>query len=284
MTQATTPSEGSTDTVMTLLDAPTADSESVTVVVVARPGDSVEHGLPAVVDAAGELSREWARVTVDDGVAVTEVGGPRLMMSPATDVRVSAGSGRRLDVTSERSARLGPEWIPQSFPADPRALMSESDKTRLRSLTGDYLAGYGVASSQVDATLLATGPLGGSPADYGELVGATFPSGATAAWIVTSSSQRPEAASLWELPFAPAGTALLDRVLAVRVLGGLMVSAPSGVSAEAVDAGGTVLATVPLRAGAGAGPLVNAGGATRVRILDATGGVVAEAPITEPNR
>jgi hypothetical protein len=282
MTQATTPSEGGLYDAMALVDAPAPDSDSITVVVVALPGDTVEHGLAVEVDATGKVSRQWATVSVEDGVAVTEVTS---WLRQATEARVHRGSDAAVNMLTERSARLGPEPLPLSFPADPRGVMSDADRSVLRGLTAAHLADYGVTTEEVAATLLAAGPLDASNGDYGQLIGATFPSGATIAWIETYSSQRPERGStLWELPTSPAGTALLDRVLAVRVLGGLMVSAPSGVSAQAIDPAGTVLATVPLHAGGGAGPLVDAGGATRVRVLDAAGGVVAEAPITEPDR
>jgi hypothetical protein len=286
MTQATTPSESGMDTVMALVDAPAPDAESLTVVVVARPGDTADIGFPIEVDRDGVIHRDRTAVSMDDnGIVVNEIFGRQIWLSPTTDVQVHRGSRAVVSMITERSARLGAESISMSLPADPRGLLDDVDRSVLRGLTGAHLADYGVTSEQVGTTLLAEGPLDASTDDRGQLIGATFPSGATIAWIETYSTERPgEGASLWELPGGPAGTALLDRVLAVRVLGGLMVSAPSGVSAQAVDARGTVLATIPLRQGGGAGPLVNAGGATRVRVLDAAGGVVVETPITEPDR
>jgi hypothetical protein len=286
MTQATTPAEGGLYDAIALVDAPTPDAESLTVVVVALPGDTADIGFPFDVDASGEVHRDRAAVSMDrDGVVVDEIVGRQLWLRPTTDVRVYRGPSAPVNMITERSARLGPESISMSFPADPRGLMDDADRSVLRGLTAGYLADFGVTAEQVGTTLLAAGPLDTSAGDRGQLIGATFPSGATIAWIETYSAGRPEAgATLWELPTAPAGTGLLDRVFAVRVLGGLMVSAPSGVTAQAVDAGGAVLATLPLQRGGGAGPLVNAGGATRVRILDAGGALVTEAPITEPLR
>ena len=73
------------------------------------------------------------------------------------------------------------------------------------------------------------------------------------------------------LPFAPAGTALLDRVFGVgtRRRAGRQrarpVSAPTS-----YDADGAVVDTVPLRDGAGTGPLTDSTG-TSVRIVDEPG-------------
>jgi hypothetical protein len=268
------------------VDASAPDAGSLTAVVVALPGDTADIASPIVVDASGEVHRDRTALTMDDdGVLVEEVHGTRALLWPTVDVRVRRGSGTQLDMLTEWSARFGPLTLPEGLPADPRGLIGATDRAMLSTVTAPHLLDYGVTVDQVEAMLLAAGPLDTANGDYGDLVGATFPSGATLAWIVTSSPERPDdGVTLWELPTAPAGTALMDRVFAVRVLGGLIVSAPSGVSAQAVDPGGTVLATVPLRNGGGAGPLVNAGAATRVRILDAAGGIVAEAPITEPIR
>lgn len=83
---------------------------------------------------------------------------------------------------------------------------------------------------------------------------------------------------------APAGTALLDRILAVATMNALLVSGPAaGVTAEAYRADGTLLATVPLTRGAGVTPLSppspSASPLETVRILDAGGGLLAEVPV-----
>ncbi len=156
-------------------------------------------------------------------------------------------------------------------PADPR----DQDRNRepspwLATNTGQLLRAYGLTEEQARPTLLAAGPLG--PRRVGELVGITFPSGATGLWLTTYGSDNPDtgdnSVTGIQLPFGPAGTDLLDRVVAVRTDGGLVVSAPSGVRADVLDAAGSVVDTVPLREGGGTGPLTDSTG-TSVRILDA---------------
>jgi hypothetical protein len=283
MTQATTPSNGGAGEVRVLLDSQDALSESVSVVVVALPGDTADQGLPAEVDAQGKVTRTRVPLELEDGIGVSELDGPRLLLWPATDVRVYRNTDDPVSMMSESSARMGPDALPAEPLADPRGLLGGADTSLLEDLTGMHLAEYGLPAGQVDTTLLAAGPLGAG-GGYGHLVGATFPSGATGAWVVTSTPARPDAgASVSALPFAPAGTALLDRFLAVRAMGGLLVSAPSGVSALVVGDDGVVLATVPLQRGSGTGPLPLPH-AFGVRILDAAGDVVTEVPITDVER
>jgi hypothetical protein len=116
-----------------------------------------------------------------------------------------------------------------------------------------------------------------------QLFGITFPSGATGTWLETFEPNNPDAGVTGtQLPFAPAGTALLDRVMAVRSFGGgLVVSAPAGVRADVLDPSGAVLESLPLANGAGTGSLANPAAASRVRILDGAGGVVAETAIIQ---
>ena len=82
---------------------------------------------------------------------------------------------------------------------------------------------------------------------------------------------------------APAGTPLLEQVFALAASNSITVSGPgSGVVAEIYLGDGRLHAIVPLVDGAGVGPL-GPPAADRVRILDARGAVVVEAPLSEPN-
>ena len=77
----------------------------------------------------------------------------------------------------------------------------------------------------------------------------------------------------------PAGPPLLDRVFAVPFQGSIVISAPAaGVLAEVYLSDGTLLTTLPLVNGVGSG-LLPPPAAASVRILDASGDVVAESPL-----
>jgi hypothetical protein len=79
----------------------------------------------------------------------------------------------------------------------------------------------------------------------------------------------------------PAGTALLDQVLAIATTNALTVSAPSrGAVAEVYRSDGTLLTTMPLVDGVGIAPLAPpTTHLATVRILDARGSLVAEVPV-----
>src|SRR3569833_3893669 len=129
------------------------------------------------------------------------------------------------------------------------------------------VAAYGIPSSRISPMLLTTGPVGDA-GDQAELVGATLPSGATVAWLAVAGIGPgvPLIRVVRTAP-APAGTALLDRVIAVPAgwavsrlplppgsgpAGWLVVSAPrAGTTAEALAVNGQRLAAFPLVAGAG---------------------------------
>jgi hypothetical protein len=98
---------------------------------------------------------------------------------------------------------------------------------------------------------------------------------------------------------APAGTAIGDRILAVPAgwavsrlpvplaagppPGWLVVSGPAaGARAEVLDTAGSVVTGLPLTGGAGVGPV--AGQAATVRVLDAGGTVLGEAPVSALTR
>jgi hypothetical protein len=100
-------------------------------------------------------------------------------------------------------------------------------------------------------------------------------------WLTVSEPARPDnGVTVYQLPFAPAGTDLLDRVLAAHTQRGLVVTAPAGVRADVLDATGTVLESLPLVEGGGTGALRDPAASATVRVVDAAGTVVTEAPIS----
>jgi hypothetical protein len=154
---------------------------------------------------------------------------------------------------------------------------------------------YVARPEDLHPTLLAGGPVVGDPQKSSALVGFTFPSGATAAVLVTVQTGPTEDGggtySITTTDVAPAGLSLLERVIAVSTLDSVTVSGPaSGVLAEVYGRNGTQLAQIPLIAGAGSagassaegGPapeFVPPPGAT-VRILDSHGTVLVQSQLT----
>ncbi|TFV67840.1 UNVERIFIED_ORG: hypothetical protein E4P37_01760 [Bacillus sp. AZ43] len=283
MEPASDPSTIGPDAALALLDAP-APGASETLVVVAHDGDRVDLGL-TVVEASGKLRADRFDLPVEDGVAVVEAELPEVLWS-WQDVRVhrSAGGTRAFQLVD--SARLrggaGPVASPGDVAAaDPRGLVGGIAPEITRSIVADQLAGYGLSAEQAAPTLLAAAPVD-AKGRYGELYGMTHPSGATSTWVVVGHYQHPqEGAEIYDLPPAPAGTGLLDRAIAVPVRSTMLVSAPgAGVRAELLGAAGEVLGTVPLARGTGAVPLTGVAATVTVRVLDADGEVVAEAPVT----
>jgi hypothetical protein len=179
-------------------------------------------------------------------------------------------------------------------PVDPRGLRPQVAEHLLQAVLHELLGIYGLDPGQVPLVLLAAGSVG-EAGDRAVLVGVTLPSGATAAWlgVVPDGPGDPIPRTIGTAP-APAGTALTDQVLAVPAgwavsrlplplgdappAGWLVVSGPSGgARAEVLDASGAVTATIPLAAGAGTGAVP--GHAAAVRIRDAGGTVLGQAPV-----
>jgi hypothetical protein len=116
------------------------------------------------------------------------------------------------------------------------------------------------------------------------LVGVTFPSRATAATLVTfwTDAEGSSTATVTSTTPAPAGTTLLDRVIAVRSTNAVTVSGPTaGVMAEIHAADGPLIALVPLVDGAGTALVTASLSGVTVRIMDRSGGFLAQAPLTE---
>ena len=86
---------------------------------------------------------------------------------------------------------------------------------------------------------------------------------------------------------APAGTALLDRLIAVATRNVVVVSGPStAVAAQLYGEDGTLVATMPLADGAGVGAIPSrapnsAPRLSTVRVVDGQGVVVAESPVEQ---
>jgi hypothetical protein len=163
--------------------------------------------------------------------------------------------------------------------SDPRGLRGTVDGVGLQRLAQDLEAYHGVLGSDVDPVLLATGRVSDGEFEV-VLLGLVLPSGATVAWVGVDpggAGVSSRFTTSWNP--VPAGIPLLDQVLAVPVTGGgLAVSAPTtGATAEVVDRTGTVVSTLPLVAGAGVGDVPP--GARSVRILSASGAVLASAPL-----
>ncbi len=261
---------------LALLDAAGPDADEATLVLVAHPGDSATWTAPPVVAADGSESTGTRDLPMEDGVAVTELARP---VSWATAIDVHHDGRLLVSVFPEQTLRVAGEEFPTARPADPRGLAGRLDATWLGLSTRTLLDSYGLTAAEADPTLLAAGPLDPEWSPRAWLVGVTFPSGATGIQLEAEAAEGTGMRGYsHRLPHGPAGTALLDRVVVVRALGGILVSAPAtAVTAEVLDARGAVLGSLPLEQGAGTGPLAMA--ATTARLLAADGTVVAEAPI-----
>jgi hypothetical protein len=148
------------------------------------------------------------------------------------------------------------------------------------------LAEYALSKEQARPTVLASGP--GRLSTGVVLLGLTFPSDATGVWLLTyEAGVGGWSSSLGRLPYAPAGTPLEQRLIAVPVSGfQFAVHAPEGaVRAEVLTADGDELGSVDLVDGAYIGEVPgrafapSTDGAATVRALDSSGRTVAEGTI-----
>ena len=253
------------------------DDETLTLVVVASPGAAIEMPHLPVVDAQGNEAPSVETLDLDDGIAVLEVDRRWAESGTPLFARLDRANSVGVAISDSPRAQLAP--LEGVRPADPRGIAERADPSPwLADDIGHLLRQYGLTSEEAGPTLLAAGPV--SSRHSAELVGITFPSGATGMWLTTYEPGNPDSGLTGtQLPFAPAGTDLLDRVVAVRALGGLVVSAPSGARADVMDASGAVVDSLPLVDGAGTGELADPRAAASVRIVDGAGGVVAEVPI-----
>jgi hypothetical protein len=280
---------------VSLWDVPEAGAGG-RLVVVTMPDDAVDVLSRRSVTADGVERQVRARLTTDGGVAAVPVAAPVAESGRSWGARVVVNrNGIERTGTDVLSDRARASAVAPVDPADPRGLRGQADEPLLQLLLHQLMGTYGLPAGQVSPVLLATGAVG--PAgDRAVLVGITLPSGATAAalGVVGSGDGDPVPRTVRTAP-APAGTAIGERILAVPAgwavsrlplplasgppPGWLVVSGPAaGARADVLDASGAVVAALPLTGGAGAGPV--AGQAATVRVLDAAGRVLGEAPVS----
>jgi hypothetical protein len=267
---------------LTMWDVPDPAAPRAVLVVVASPRDRVEVRTGRTVTADGETQDRWEPVPVANGAGAVAVDAPATWQHSA-EVRITRDGETLQPVLPQFSARaVAAEAAVPVDVADPRGLWDTVAGGALELAVHDLTGTYGATATQLGLTLLAGGPVGGTSTGV-VLVGATFPSGATVARVGTYELGAGSAAgSVGVTGTAPAGTALLDRVLAIGVGDVLVVSGPRvGVVAQVITGGGALLSVLPLADGAGAGRVPGAG-ADSVRILDRSGALVAARPIEEP--
>src|SRR4051794_32857325 len=294
MTLATPPSETAGPGPLALWDVPELSWTGGLLVVLAEPGDEVSFATGWTVGADGAEELQANRLPVTDGVVTAPVGPP-----VAGD---GAGAGGSVFVQrdhdgigfpaplSDRARQVAGAPIDV---ADPRGLRGSVDEAQLQELLHQMAGDYGLAPRMISPLLLATGPVGDT-GDRAILVGATMLSGATVAWLGVGGTGNASLRTVATLP-APAGTALVDRVIAVpagwavsRVPlppsdsppGWLVISGPrTGTTAEILGPDGDPLAALPLVHGAGIGPVPS--GTTAVRLRDAAGADLGRAQMAE---
>lgn len=279
MTLATAPSRFPRSEPAVLWDA--TSGERVVLLLVGLPGTEARYLAGREVSAAGEERELWEPVPLVDGAGAVEVARGTSAGFPAPGLLEYTWGGRTGNPAMAWYADPMPTSPPEVAVADPRGLRDAVPADLVQTAATTLLGHYGTAAG-VTPTLLAAGSVEGTTT---VLVGATLPSGATTTALLTtwSTAGTPDDATsttLWFGQAAPAGTALLERVVAVAGDGTLTVSAPAaGAVAEVYLADGTLLTTVPLVDGAGSGALPPPA-PERVRVLDAAGALVGEEPVT----
>jgi hypothetical protein len=244
------------------------------------------------VAADGHEEQPANRLPVVDGVVTAPVGPPVAEIGGFLTV---AGSGRSLSFAPPLSDRARSAAAAPIEPVDPRGLRGSVDEAQLQTLLHEMAGAYGLAPRMISPTLLAAGPVGDT-GDRAILVGATMLTGATVAWLGVAGTGpgEPPLRTVATVP-APAGTALLGRVLAVPAgwavsrlplppgdgpPGWLVISGPrEGTAAEVQSAGTETLATLPLADGAAVAAVPP--GTAGIRVLDATGAALGRAPVAE---
>jgi hypothetical protein len=287
MVLAAPPGETSWRHPLALMDAPDPESDSATLVVVAWPGDEVSLVTGRSVDAAGKTSEHREPVPTTDGAgAIATSGPPTWPLEVQLWVRQSAGSYHPELTVTDRALDLR---RPVPDVADPRGLRASVRDEDLQAAVEALAGYYGMPAGDLRPTLLAGDPISGASRSSVVLVGVTFPSGATTAAQViiwgSSDSVSGLASQVALTDVAPAGTALLDRIVAVpsSVPGAILltVSGPTtAVLAEVHSPNGTLIARLPLSAGAGSTAVTDPLDGATVRVFDGEGSLLAESPLT----
>jgi hypothetical protein len=289
MVLAASPGETTWRRPLALMDVPDPASDSRTMVVVAWPGDAATLVTGRSVDAAGKTTEHREPVPLTDGAGAIAVRGTATWPAEVQLwVRQSAGSySPELTITERALGVHGP--LPDV--ADPRGLRNGVRDEDLRAAVEALTGYYGMPAGELGLTLLAGDPISGGSRSSVVLVGATFPSGATtvAQVIIWGSSDSASglASQVALTEVAPAGTELLDRVLAVpsSVPGAylLTVSGPTAaVLAEAYSLDGSLIMRLPLTAGAGTTAVTAPMDGLTVHLFDGRGSLLAEGPLTGP--
>jgi hypothetical protein len=276
---------------LALMDAPDPAADGPTFVVVAWPGDDARLLTGRTVDADGTTTEHSERVPLTNGAGAIAAPGPatwplevQLWVDRNSGV---AGSYNPQTTIADRALDVA---RPLPDVADPRGLRGVIRDQDLRSAVETLSGYYGTPADELRLTLLAAGPVReGSPSSVA-LLGATFPSGATTvAHVVVWPGEDGVSSQVGLTEVAPAGTALLDRVLAVpsSVPGAiaLTVSGPDTATvAEVVGADGTPIGRLSLTDGAGSTTVDTPLDGVTVRLFDASGQFVADGPLTDPVR
>jgi hypothetical protein len=287
LTLAALPSAAPEREPLALWATPDPASKDQVIVVVGHPGDEVEVLTGRDVTAAGDTVDLWQTVPMEDGAGAVTPDRPFTwpfgIEFDLTRESRSQPAYPLLDIDHDLySGTQEPIEV-----ADPRGLSGAVDANDVQWAAESLLAHYGLPADELRPTLLAGGPLGPGSTTSAVLVGVTFPSGATTAYLLVHWGAADGMMSTTVLPDpAPAGAALVDRVITLQTTNALVVSAPvGGVMAEAYRTDGTLLTAVPLTRGAGLAPLSppspSAPPVATVRILDARGGLVAEVPVEQ---
>jgi hypothetical protein len=285
MRLATTPTDGPRREPVALVSAPDPDTDDAVVVLVAQPGDEAEVLTGREVTASGEVREIWETMPLDDGAGGVALGHP-MVFPPSLEVRISR-PGRAGEVYAQFQFGDQMGGIPAPLDvADPRGLLGSADAEEVRWTVEHLVAQYGLPVEQLRPTLLFAGPVAAGSTTSVVLVGVTFPSGATTTSFAVywGPDDGGMTTTSMALDPAPAGTALLDRLIAIASSTVVTVSGPfAGVTAELYRDDGALYMTVPLVDGAGSAPRAPSSGGriTTVRVLDADGNVLAESTVEQ---
>jgi hypothetical protein len=267
-----------------LIDVPDRESDEALLIVVSFPDSHARFMTGYAVGADGQETETWVELPAEDGIAVASVPRP-YGWGTSSRLRISGGGSINEQLLPEFSTRADEAAREPIDVADPRGLRPTVGEEQVQSVLQAIVSHVGLPPDRVAPTLLAAGPLGDASDNTAVLVGVTLPSGASlTAWMTyrgEPNSAEGVSGTYGMMRPAPAGTPLLERVIAVPAAGSpaLVVSGPSaGVTAEVLDGTGALLATLPLVDGAGTGPHAPRPAAS-VRIRDADGAVIAEGPV-----